>query len=474
MMQHLCRCCQSHPTPTAASSTEAGPITLVLEPADQHISSTCSRRLRDADDFLAAVEHLVGTHPDSTDTTVRVARDIASRMGKNRDGHVAFGRQGMMQRLGLARSTVSAHVRILRELGLLAWVVHGSRRNVLRTRLGRRFRPGAGFRGTATIYAVCAPPAWDHHQGRIREGHGYGSRIRAYTSQGRDKAIATARQKKKRQPAPRTPSFTSLPTDIPAPVVGQITTPRRHASEPSGVSRQRRRARGSTGWSAQQAQAAMAYAHRLRWEVWWAQSTCERRLAFALRPLIQAGYTSQQAARELISWGTRQRPDNAAGYIRAELRRRAHQGLLLLPEHAVGPRPEAPADEAGTRYAAMLARHDAVFGPVFARYRERLAGPLRAALRRHATRQPLTEPPRWKPLVREAWEQFWATLPSGHTPLEAYSARASGAPMHYRPADSPEQEAALAESADQAAAAAAFAHLRARLAAAAGAGPRRV
>ncbi|MFF7415403.1 hypothetical protein [Streptomyces lydicus] len=439
---------------------------MITNPADQHISPTCSRRLRHQKDFLAAIEDLVKTHPSSTSTTLRVARDFAARMPDNRDGHVAYGLKGMMRRLGLARSTVATHVAILRELGLLAWVSHGSSHNVLRSRLGTRFRAGSGYRGTATIYACCAPPAWDRTRGQLRDGHGYRSRIRAYTPQGKTQAIASAQEHRATRVACRTPSSTAPPTYLPAPVVGENKTPAVRPSAASAPATGRRAGRRrSTGITPREAEAHIAYAQRLRLEVWWTQATCTRRLAYALRPLILAGYTSDEAARELATWSTPHRPSNPAGYIRSELQRLAHAGLLALPEGMIAARRQPPVDEEGHCYRLMLARRVEHFAPAYARYRERLAGPLRTALRSLAGPRRALQAPRWPLRWREPETEFLASLPPQVPPSEVYRARAAGTTAPVWPAPSPSEERAWAELADHAQAAAALDRLRATLAA---------
>ena len=75
-----------------------------------------------------------------------------------------------MEALGLQRRAVLKHARVLRELGLLAWVAHGSKINLMRTRRGDRWATEHGYRGTATLFAAFAPPAWDTAMGRRVHG----------------------------------------------------------------------------------------------------------------------------------------------------------------------------------------------------------------------------------------------------------------------------------------------------------------
>ncbi|MEU9125123.1 hypothetical protein AB0C96_35705 [Streptomyces sp. NPDC048506] len=393
-------------------------------------------------------------HPRATSTTLVVARDLASRMGGSRDGHVAYAWRDMTRRLRLGRSTIAEHVRVLRELGLLVWVSHGSRRNVLRDRLGHRYRIGDGYRGTATIYAPCAPPAWDEAMGKVRDGHGYRSRIRGYTAAGRQLAIARARPS-----VPETtpdPFLYSAPPDVPVPVGGETKTPRTR-STPS--SRRQRRAAGTTGVTAREAEAGIAYARMLRLEVWWLQHACVRRLGYAVRPLIQAGYSWQESARELSSWRVPQRPRDVVAYIRAGLRQRAQQGLVMLPSYAVQPRRQAHADDDGLRHAAKPAIWIARFGAAFARYEQQLAGPLRAALNKLASRRrPSDAGPRWTYRLREP-EQFFLTSLPPRDPLSPRrpSERTAAAAGVMR------QDGVWASLDDHARAAAVFQRLRDRL-----------
>ncbi|WP_143681674.1 hypothetical protein [Actinacidiphila glaucinigra] len=122
-------------------------------------------------------------------TTLIVARDLAGRM--NRQGQVLYQRLRMTHRLPVSLRTVDRHVAYLRELGLLAWVVHGARTNT--------GKPGqGGWSGTATIYAATAPRAWDHACGHRIAGSGYTARRIGFTPAGRQKAIARARSSAER------------------------------------------------------------------------------------------------------------------------------------------------------------------------------------------------------------------------------------------------------------------------------------
>ncbi|MCA1223442.1 hypothetical protein [Streptomyces sp. 8L] len=111
-----------------------------------------------------------GLHPKASSTTLRVAEDLAKRMDYD-TGHARYCLDETAARLGIDRSTVKRHVAVLRELGALAWVVHGTRRNV-RSKLGL-----GGYAGTATIYAATIPAEYDDAMGIERIGAGYEARI---------------------------------------------------------------------------------------------------------------------------------------------------------------------------------------------------------------------------------------------------------------------------------------------------------
>lgn len=174
------------------SSGSGETFTIIRRRYEQEVRATASRQLRRASDFLAATRYMVRHHPKAGPTTLRLAAVFAARMHHNRHGHFAFNVAATVKELGVSRRTVLTHARYLRELGLIAWVEHGSKRNVLRAR-ARSWAPGHGYRGTATIYAPVAPPLWDQIQGYRIRGTGYRARLVGVTEKGRQRAIAAAR-----------------------------------------------------------------------------------------------------------------------------------------------------------------------------------------------------------------------------------------------------------------------------------------
>lgn len=311
---------------------------LVLHAAAQEVKHTASRRIRHASDWMDAVRWMVQErfHPSANATTLRVAADIASRMHHSSHGHVAYNRRAMTERLALSARCISEHVQYLRQLGLLAFVEHGSRRNSLRTRLGADYRRGMGYRGTATIYAPVAPRAWDVARGHRIAGAGYAARLSGVTETGRRRAVETARARARQRqtdhsrhaactPSVGYPSHSStgagsewLEKNTALPRVSgsrcRLAKPasalRPALSEPSPMAHRR---------TATKVAASMDVAAWVRPRVNWTQAATLRRLAYALRPLLDQGLTREDIAALLTSWswswGGTWRPKDPVGYL---------------------------------------------------------------------------------------------------------------------------------------------------------------
>lgn len=379
---------------TLPDVTQTVEFAVVPEHAHQWIGRTKSRRVKTRRDWMRAVRWMVTSNfrPGANDVTIRVAQDIAGRMGRSKDGHVAYCQDAMVRRLQLSKRTVAKHVAILRELGLLVWVEQGSsRRNSLRTRYGADFRPGDGFARTATIYAPVAPRVWDDAMGRRVEGEGYWARVPGVTERGRALAVEEAREEAQprvripaqRPAADRPESGSALgpePVEDPLPCTPSVQLPkprltatvgggknyrprgnaaRLQESESTGKGR---RPRGSTGWTPQRTAQVMGEARLVQLHTWWTQGSCVRQLAFALRPLFEAGWGWEDCARELDRWDVFRRPRHVASYVTSEVRRRVNQGILFLPDGLITPYRQAPAAENWERhdehYAAWKAYAD--------------------------------------------------------------------------------------------------------------------
>ncbi|MFJ8858164.1 cell wall protein [Streptomyces sp. NPDC102451] len=326
-----CRASQSCPR------TEWAPVSRPFQEAATTLSRHAEPRA-----WLRVVGWLVDKarlHPRASATTLAVAGDLAARMDYT-DGTVLYDLAGTARRCGVSTATVKRHVRVLRELGALAWVRHGSRRNL---RL-----PGRSYAGTATIYAATIPPEFDEARGHRLSGAGYGARVVGVTEVGRRAGVrsdrpvrnAPARGKGRSARAPQSPGL------CPRVRKGQMSGGLKDTSP-----------RRSAGQVARDVQVAQG----VRPLVGWTQREGLRRLAYALRPLIDQGLGVEDIAAELHAWYLDWRPASPAAYITARLRdrgmREAHG-----PDHHGVPTPEFTAS--ADRVRGARAGHAVVGEPL--------------------------------------------------------------------------------------------------------------
>ncbi|WP_190194431.1 helix-turn-helix domain-containing protein [Streptomyces minutiscleroticus] len=381
-------------------SRSHGAFTLIQAARDHEAHTTASRQLRRPGEYLDAVRYMVRHHPRATQTTIRLAEALAARMPRGRHGHIPFCVDTTARELGLKRRTVLYHARYLRELGLLVYVEHGSRRNVMRTRHGANWTREHGYRGTATIFAPVAPRAWDDARGHRIRGQGYTARLVGYT------AMARSAAGNARTPCPDTTSACTPSVMPPQPRISGAggrenkDSTRRPASRTSNRSH---RPKGTTGWTAGQTAAAISDARFVQLHTWWTQGACVRQLAYALRPLIHAGWNGSDIARELARWTVPLRPRDVAAYVASEIRRRANTGTLYLPDGLVTPYRQ-PAVSTwddnetpfGPRYARMQAWKERAFRPAAARAASALQQ-MRQALAARPGRRPRAARPNGVP-----------------------------------------------------------------------------
>ncbi|MGV2918190.1 hypothetical protein [Streptomyces alfalfae] len=280
-------------------------------------------------DFLRATQWAVasGLWPRINATTLRIAHDLADRM--NADGHVAYGRLAMARRLRVSRRTIDRHVAHLRDIGLLVWVVHGTRKNTRPPHL-------PGWAGTATIYAATVPPAWDTAMGHRISGTGYQARLVGFTAAGRKSAIAEAGRRSRTKSIRRDP-----PSCRGNHVLRKAKVRGGKTKTPKG--------RVTSG----EAAAAVALAAWVRPRVPWLQSEGLRRLAFALRPWMACGFSREELVVEFTSWWLNWRPRSPAAYLMARWRARRKHGPSM-------PGPRSPAEAPGGGCAPPQAFLDAV------------------------------------------------------------------------------------------------------------------
>lgn len=301
-------CCASSACPHAGWAPVPHP--------QQEIATTPSRRAGPRV-WLAAVAGLVaaGLHSGASGTTLRVARDLARRMGYL-DGTVLYDLEGTAARCELSVATVKRHVAVLRSLGALVWVRHGTRANL---RL-----PGRKYAGTATIYAAAIPPVWDAMHGRLLDGTGYGARVVGVSEAGRRRAVDAVVAEWGR----KSDSVTSTGT---RPTREPQSPGRHHHVRTVRTSRRlkdtsRRRAPRATGAGRprsarrpQQVARDISLARQVRPLVPWTQREGLRRLAYSLRPLVDRGLDGRAIAAELQGLAPGWRPQQPAAFITAAL-----------------------------------------------------------------------------------------------------------------------------------------------------------
>lgn len=327
IVQHRTPSCQLEHACTGVSSRFFVPSGDVPRPeiafqpvrgAAQEVARTASRRTGPRR-WLRSVLWLINAalHPKATAVTLRIAEDLAARMDYD-TGHVRYCLDEMVARLGLSRPTIKRHVAVLRELGALAWVVHGTRTNI------RRLLGLKGYAGTATVYAAVIPPVYDHAMGHRIVGSGYGARIvidqRGQAPGGEEDSLADAPATKACEP----PSLTWVEEEGQVQMVGGSNyTPRagrRTASIPRQKTSSSNSSRSATERrSPMQVAQDIRIARQVRPLVNWTQREGLRRLAYALRPLIDRGLDVMQIADELAGMCLGWRPKQPANYLRTVL-----------------------------------------------------------------------------------------------------------------------------------------------------------
>ncbi|MGA5670117.1 cell wall protein [Streptomyces pseudogriseolus] len=279
-----------------------------------------------------------GLHNRANATTRAIAEDLAARMDYD-TGHVRYCLDETAARLGLSRATVKRHVAVLRELGALAWVQHGTRTNI------RRAMGLKGYAATATIYAAVIPPVYDHAMGHRIIGTGYQARIVIDQRGQQQPRIPT---QTRRQPVDNPPvenpgiegceppSLTWVEEEGKLKVVGgsnytsQARPPKTRIPHQSSQINGRRR-------TAADVEKASKTARLVRALVNWTQSVPLRRLEYVLRPWTDRGLDAYQIAADLhgMCSGMRWKPRRADAFIQARLTaEREHQQQLQAEQAA--------------------------------------------------------------------------------------------------------------------------------------------
>ncbi|WP_371099857.1 hypothetical protein [Streptomyces sp. PU_AKi4] len=331
---------------------------LVRGTASQHIDHTASRRSGPRK-WLKAVQWLIGAglHPKANTTTLRVAEDLAARMDYD-TGHVLYGLDEMIARLDSSRTTITNHIKYLRELGALAWVQHGTRTNRLRS-LGRK-----GYQGTATVYAAVIPAAYDHAMGHTIVGTGYTARI--VIDQRGQTPTTTPSEPVDNPPVENpvsealgTPSLTWLRREGKVQVVGGSNYTSQARPPKTRVPHQSSQINGRPRTAAD-VQKAGKTARLVRAMVNWTQSVPLRRLEYVLRPWTDRGQDAYQIAADLngMCSGMRWKPARPDAFIQARLTADAERQQQIQAEQAAAARWEQENPVQGAFVASRRQQHD--------------------------------------------------------------------------------------------------------------------
>lgn len=336
------------------SDYSAGQVALVRGTA-QEVACTASRRSGPRR-WLRAVAWLIaaGLHGRANATTQRVAEDLADRMDYD-TGHARYCMLETAARLGVDKATVKRHIAVLRELGALAWVQHGTLANVRRA-LGMK-----GYAATATVYAAVIPPVYDHAKGHRVVGTGYTARI-VVDLRDQEKPVDNPPVDNPALEGLAPPSLTVVKEVGQVDLVGGFNyTPRTSAVREQPEIPHQKASSNSPGSrrTASDVARGIQTIRLVRALVNWTQKVPLRRLEYVLRPWTDRGWDGLRIADELngMCSGMRWKPKNPAEFIRARITADTQQQDALA--QAV-----AWKDSTAAREMADLASLAALFAPV--------------------------------------------------------------------------------------------------------------
>ncbi|MFD5899072.1 cell wall protein [Streptomyces sp. NPDC060366] len=275
-----------------------------------------------------------GLHPRANATTLAIAQDLGARMDYT-TGHARYCLEETASRLRVDKSTVKRHVAFLRELGALAWVVHGTKTNV------RRALGMSGYAATATVYAATIPAAYDRAMGRTVIGTGYNARV-VTDMRGTQTTPATAPEPVDNSPVDNPGSGSCAPpslTMVKESGSVQVESGFNYTSRKCASRRTDSAPRTKTSSNSQtprrsplQVAQDIRIARRVRALVNWTQTEKLRRLGFVLRPFIDRGLDGDQIAAELSGMCLGWRPKQPANYIRTALAEQASVAAQLAAD----------------------------------------------------------------------------------------------------------------------------------------------
>jgi len=248
----------------------------------QWASTTSSRRAADSYSWMQAVHHGhdTGRHKRMSDSVLRTAALLA-QLNPCRPG-IRY----LMRRLGLAERTVQYHLAALRESGLLAYLVKGTRRS--------------NQPPLASEFALVIPPWFDQDLGIKTFGNGFHRRMVGIAAHGRTKIAdlatkaARSMRPRRRGKSPRPPRCTpmeAVTTHVrTASVERDLTT----TAKPKAKKRTARRSiLGRTVTAAMMA-AGNQLARAARRKVPWVRSSTHDQLRWVANDAAAQGWTEQQ------------------------------------------------------------------------------------------------------------------------------------------------------------------------------------
>ncbi|MFJ8727730.1 hypothetical protein [Streptomyces sp. NPDC093269] len=293
-----------------------------------------------------------------------MAEDLAARMDYD-TGHVRYCEAEMVARTGVSRANLYRHMRYLRELGALAYVVHGSRAN------SRREKGLKGWAGTATVFAAVIPAVYDHAMGHTIVGSGYEARI-VIDQRTAGNPVDNPPVDNPGSQALETPSLTMVKKKDQVQEVGGVTTTAersRNDSAPNTSSSKKRATILGTTVTAAGMQLGDKLARAIRRRVSWVRKASHDQLRWVCADMGEQQWTEDQAVRFVVEAGFTHRagfawePDRPHRLIAAELR--AHQEQTEQDRQDQEAREQAVSWEdstAGRAAAAARASLEKLFG----------------------------------------------------------------------------------------------------------------
>lgn len=207
-------------------------------------------------------------------------------------GHVRYCLAKMVDHTGVSEASIKRHIGYLRELGALAWVVHGTKTNVRRA-LGMK-----GYAATATVYAAVIPPAYDHAKGHKIVGSGYEARV-VVDHRGQARPVDNSPVDKPGSTTCEPPSLTLVKEDSQVQMVGGVTTTAQRQPKTSPARKTNNHKKRATILGATVTAAGMQLGNKLAQAIHrrvpWTRKASHDELRWICADMGENGWTEQQA-----------------------------------------------------------------------------------------------------------------------------------------------------------------------------------